>query len=56
MKRLSYPQLEALAASHSVPVERDPETELVYLQIGRSRYYASLPPIADSPSPAEACS
>jgi hypothetical protein len=56
MRRLSYPQLEALAASHSSVIERDPETDIVYLQVGRARYYASLPPVGESPTPAEVCS
>ena len=56
MKRLAYAQLDRLSRDTGQPQERDPETDIVYLTVGRVRYYATLPRVAESPAPSEACS
>lgn len=53
---ISYTSLDGLARDFGLLQERDPETNLVYIELGGIRFVASLPPVGDSPTPAEVCS
>lgn len=43
MKRLTPEALESLADFHGKSVERDPETDQIYVTVNRVTYYAQLP-------------
>ena len=53
---IPYDRFDRLVRDHGLLEEHDPETSKVYTELGGIRFVASLPPVADSPAPIEACS